>query len=476
MYSLSAFRTYDIRGIRQQDIDEEFGARLGYVLWQHMLSKVDRPRILIVWDVRLANNILIEETLKWFASAGIEQVEVYGRDERFPAYPYGICSTSMAYHLWLWEMDYTIIFSASHNTSEYVGMKIVDREMKYIKTADLKRMFEQWEDAVIWDEIPTIISHDTDKMNTLFADMHQRFSSLYSSDTSLPKITFDYSNGAWVHYEQDFLTQDTLDVDHFVHINNVPDSNFSNHESDTSRFANYEQLISEIQTNGSDFWFMFDGDVDRIWMCLPNGRVVTGDVILAIIAKQLLESGKADELWSREIFQEVFCSRVIRDIVDKYNGNLHIVRVWRWAFVDEVIEKNGLIAGETSAHILFKEYGTIEVPLLALYYIIKEVQNFDSAQDMIETYMPYVRDQILHFACDDKDAVIQAVKEKYAEYPQLTIDGVRVEWPDRRFTVRKSGTEPVIKVWLEWETQEIYDRVLWEIKGFLESLGAEEEL
>jgi len=95
--------------------------------------------------------------------------------------------------------------------------------------------------------------------------------------------------------------------------------------------------------------------------------------------------------------------------------------------VDEVIEKNGLIAGETSAHILFKEYGTIEVPLLALYYIIKEVQNFDSAQDMIETYMPYVRDQILHFACDDKDAVIQAVKEKYAQYPQLTIDGVRVE-------------------------------------------------
>jgi len=95
--------------------------------------------------------------------------------------------------------------------------------------------------------------------------------------------------------------------------------------------------------------------------------------------------------------------------------------------VDEVIQKNGLIAGETSAHILFKEYGTIEVPLLALYYIIKELENFSTAIEMIDAYMPYVRGQIVHFKHEEKDMIIEEFKNRYADYEQNLTDGVRIE-------------------------------------------------
>lgn len=470
MHAMTAFRAFDIRWVWQQEIDEAFGRHLWYVFWLHLLEKFPNPRILIAADVRLANNILVDEVLKWMKSAGIQAVEVFGRDpEKYPEYTYGVCSTSIMYHLWLGEADCTMIFSASHNAGEYVWIKIVDREGKYFKTVDLRKMYESTEKIEIWSELPSISSHETEKLHTLFDDMSERFSSL----SKLPSITIDYSNGAGVHYERDFLW--TLWWENFHHLFDTPDSDFSNHESDTSRFANYDKLIAKIQSNGSDFWFMFDGDVDRIGLCLPDGRVVTGDIILAIIVKQLLEGGKADELWSREIFQEVFCSRVVRDITKKYWGNLHIVPVWRWKFVDEVIEKNWLIAGETSAHILFKEYGTIEVPLLALYYIMKELESFWSAIEMIDAYMPYVRGQIVHFVHDEKDMVIEEFKKRYADYEQNLTDGVRIEWPDRWLTVRKSGTEPILKVWLEWETQAIYDTILGDIRSVMQELWAHEE-
>jgi len=81
-----------------------------------------------------------------------------------------------------------------------------------------------------------------------------------------------------------------------LHIFTNPDGSFPAHETDTSRFANYKPLIAEIQKNGSDFGFIFDGDADRFGMVTPDGTVVTGDIILAIIARELLTDGTAERL------------------------------------------------------------------------------------------------------------------------------------------------------------------------------------
>ncbi len=112
-----------------------------------------------------------------------------------------------------------------------------------------------------------------------------------------------------------------------VHICITPDGSFPAHDTDTSRFANYEPLLKTIQENGSDFGFIFDGDADRFGMVIPDGTVVTGDILLAIIAKQLLSDGTAEKLGSTTIFQEVFCGKIVRDTVEKYGGKLRMTRV-----------------------------------------------------------------------------------------------------------------------------------------------------
>ena len=83
-----------------------------------------------------------------------------------------------------------MVFSASHNTAEYVGIKIVDKEAKFFKTVDLKAMFEELgHDIEVGDSLPEIVEHETDKLDVLFADMRSRYAEL-----DMPLFTIDYSN------------------------------------------------------------------------------------------------------------------------------------------------------------------------------------------------------------------------------------------------------------------------------------------
>lgn len=89
MYSLSAFKTYDIRGIWQSEIDERFGEIMGYSLGLYLREKwAGNPRILLSSDVREANNILITHFLKGMRTAGVESVTVIGISADLPQYTY----------------------------------------------------------------------------------------------------------------------------------------------------------------------------------------------------------------------------------------------------------------------------------------------------------------------------------------------------------------------------------------------------
>jgi phosphomannomutase len=471
MYKLSAFKTYDIRGIWQSEIDEQFGRIMGYALGLHLIEKYETPKILISSDVREANMTLIDEFLTGMKTAGIKQVTVIGKDEKIPQYTYGVCSTPMAYYAAIDRFDCACLFTASHNPSEYVGAKIVDNKCLSIKSSDLRTLFEAQTQAEIADTgLPEIVSYTDTKITELLADIRGKFSTL----KKIPKITVDYSHGAATHFEQRFLRE--VLSENGIHIFTSPDGSFPAHETDTSRFANYKPLIAEIQKNGSDFGFIFDGDADRFGMVIPDGTVVTGDILLAIIGRELLTDGTAEKLWSRTIFQEVFCGRIVSDTVQKHNGDLRMTRVGREAFVREVMDANGLLAGEVSTHLLFKEYGTIEMPLAGLYYLLKALEKYNNASEMVQEFNTYARGQVFQFITDKKDEAIEALKEKYKNYKQITIDGIRIEAPEWWFCVRKSGTEPMLKVAIEWKDRATYDTILHELRNFFTQQGAIEKI
>lgn len=471
MYSLSAFKSYDIRGIRQKEIDQDFALHLWYSFALHLLSSNPNPKILLISDVRWANIPLIDNLLVGMGSAWIESVENYWLRSDYPSFTYGICGTSIGYYLGMNDYDVTIIVTASHNSKEYVGLKIVKKDASYYTSSELRVMFES--NQIMQHSAKnaaTIIQADLDtKLETLFSSLQSKFSGLQKKQ----KFVVDYGHGAGTHYEQQFISEYFGDLAIGLYTN--PDGDFPAHETDTSRFVNYQWLLSEVSARKADFGLMFDGDVDRFGFVTSAGKIIKGDIVLAIVAHQLLTDGSMEKLWSNKVYQEVFCGNIVREIVEWNNGELQITRVGRGAFVAEVAASGALIAWEVSGHLLFKELGYIEMPLLVLYYVMKESELFDSFDAMIAHYDHNTWGQVLHFATEDKDGTIAALAKHYSDYPIITVDGIRVQLPYGRFCVRKSGTEPIIKVALEADSVENFDLLIAELRNNLKQLGCHEE-
>lgn len=112
--------------------------------------------------------------------------------------------------------------------------------------------------------------------------------------------------------------------------------------------------------------------------------------------------------------------------------------VGREAFVREVTAANALLAGEVSTHLLFKEYGMIEMPLAGLYYFLKAREKYSNATELVREFDTYARGQVLQFITDKKDEAIEKLKIQYDSFTQITIDGIRIEAPEWWFCVRKS--------------------------------------
>ena len=204
MYSLSAFKPYDIRGIWQSEIDEKLGRIMGYALGLHLIEKHGSPKILISSDVREANIPFIDEFLRGMKTAGIETVTVIGQNPEMKQYSYGVCSTPMAYYAAIDTFDCACIFTASHNPSEYVGIKIVDNRCLSIKSNDLRSMFEAHEhDTIEGSAMPEIKPYSDTRITSLLTDLKTKFQTL----KKIPKITIDYSHGAATHFEQTFLRE-----------------------------------------------------------------------------------------------------------------------------------------------------------------------------------------------------------------------------------------------------------------------------
>lgn len=476
-----AFKSYDIRGIWWKEIDADLWYYLGLGLGEYIFNQTGKQATIMIWaDTRQNNTQLINNTLSGLSQVGLTEFVSAGMD--FENYPHGICSTAMAYQLSYQTYDYSIIFSASHNSAEYIGIKIVTKENKFISTHILKTLFTKQFEAQ-----PTFQSLDNKQALALYKSLSwidnnkkKRSDTLdhYFGQLTKPhSFAIDYGHGAAVAYELEYINRLTTHNSTLSTLNlfTTPDGSFPAHETDTSRFSNYEKLTQAVQDNNLDFGFMFDGDADRLGIVLKNGTVMTGDILTAIVAKQALTNGMADAFWSKKIFYEVFSSKVVPETVTAYGWESTMVRVGRWAFCEQVISEHGLIAGESSAHILFWPYGTAEMPLLALALILKESEEFSSFDEMAAHYMSTYKSQVYHFAITDKDGLIAHIQEYYSSYPQYTIDGVRIEWPGWWFTVRKSGTEDIVKVAGEANIREEFEAEYKKLRDIIIRFGGHEE-
>ncbi|MBA2868200.1 phosphomannomutase/phosphoglucomutase [Methanococcus maripaludis] len=435
------FKAYDIRGIYEKDLDDNFAYSLGKLVGKKY------ERIMVGNDIRIGSKRL----LKPF---------IYGILENSKVYYAGEISTPLMYFGTLKKFDLGVILTASHNPKEYTGFKMCDIDAIPLSPVDeIKPNFEMFE--LSENQKEEIENLDLESLKVDILSEYLNFFTKKLEKTNR-KIAVDFANGATTNAEKKVLEKV---LEHKIFVNDFPDGNFPAHEPDTLKKECLIDIVNTVKTNFCEFGLIFDGDGDRIGMVDEKGEILAGDILTAIISNEILNEVKG------KIVYDLRCSKVVPETISKNGGTPVKTRVGHYFIKKLMHEIDAEFAGEFSNHFYFKLTGYFESPLLALNYILKALEREGKPlSEISKNYKKYFHSGEINFKVANQKKSIESIEKKYGNICKIEkLDGISLYCNDFWFNVRSSNTEPLLRLNLEADDEKTMNEKLTEIKEIINS-------
>ena len=435
MTELTCFKAYDIRGQLGVELNEEIAYRIGRAYAEFLQPK----SIVLGGDVRLTS-----EALKTALSEGI-------RDAGSDVIDIGMVGTEEVYfatsHL---NADGGIEVTASHNPIDHNGMKPIREGSRPISAdtglLDIKRLAEQ-------NQFSPAIQEQRGgykKMSVLEAYLDHLFGYLDVSKVKPLKLVMNAGNGAAGHVvdaiEKRFAELN-LPVE-LIKINNQPDGTFPNGIPNPILHENRAPTIDAVLEHGADMGIAWDGDFDRCFLVDEKGNFIEGYYIVGLLAEAfLLKNPGAKVVHDPRLTWNTI------EVAEK-NGGQAIQSKTGHAFIKERMRaEDAIYGGEMSAHHYFRDFFYCDSGMIPWLLVVELVSTTgkplsELVNDMV---LAYPSPGELNRKIADPAAAIQRVREHY-ESSALVIDdtdGISMEFPEWRFNLRMSNTEPVVRLNLE---------------------------
>ncbi|MEM4667861.1 MAG: phosphomannomutase/phosphoglucomutase [Nitrososphaerota archaeon] len=424
------FRAYDIRGVYGRDLREEL-VKVIASSFATMLG--NSGTVLVGRDVRLSGESLAKAVSTGLRESGCDVVDV------------GIVPTPGAYFgVVYWKLKGGVQITASHNPPEWNGMKLITEDGGTISEGagmeELKKIALESKIIKV-DRIGVEISRDLIKDYVEFL-----LSKVKIGDRKL-RIVVDYSNGAVSIVFPKIAEQLGLEL---IELNKEPNGLFPGHlpEPNEETLKDLQKKVIEVK---ADLGAGFDGDGDRVVFVDEKGRLLAGDITLAVFVKYLEKKGR--------VLYDVNSSSALREVILSCGCEPVEMRVGRAFFLRAIREMNGVIAGEKSNHIYFSELWGFDD---AIYALLKMAEILSKSgrklSEIVDEIPKYPSTPIIVFDCPDevKWKVVDLIAEKL-EKEALNInriDGVKAYFKDGWILIRPSNTMPQIKMSAEASSEE----------------------
>jgi len=451
----SILREYDIRGIVGDTLTTADVEAIGKAFGTIVRDRAgEGAKVAVGYDGRLSSPELSQFLCSGLTSAGVDVINV------------GIGPTPMlyfaSYHL---GADAGMMITGSHNPPEFNGIKMMLQGKSFFGEAiqDLGRSVSAGRFAD-----GAGILKETD----ISEDYISRLLDCLQSDQVTMKVAWDPGNGASGDIVRRLVSR--LGGEHIL-INAEIDGTFPNHHPDPTVEENLDQLKSVVADQKCDLGIGFDGDGDRIGVVDSQGRVLWGDQLMVIWARDVLK-----RLPGSTIIADVKTSGVFYDEVEKAGGDPLMWMTGHSLIKSKMAELEAPLAGEMSGHIFFADeyYGfddAIYAALRLLRVLLEEGQAIDDIKDALpEMY----NTPELRFDCPDdkKFAIADEVKERLTQTSDAkihTMDGVRVETEDGWWLLRASNTQPVLVARCESKSEAGLERLKEAVAAQLLASGVE---
>ncbi|MFH1688814.1 MAG: phosphomannomutase/phosphoglucomutase [Candidatus Eisenbacteria bacterium] len=441
------FREYDIRGVVDRDLTDDVVRDIGRGFGTYVLRHGGKS-ISLGGDVRHSTERFRTLITEGALSTGLDVVDI------------GTVPTpALYYSLYVLPVDGSIMITGSHNPPDMNGFKL-----------------NLGEDSVYGEEIQKIreiieagdFAEGSGSVSS--ADILEQYTNAVRERIKLErplKVVADCGNGCGSLVAVDLLTSLGCEV---IPLFCEPDGNFPNHHPDPTVMEYITDLIAAVKEHGADVGIGYDGDADRVGVVDENGDVVFADIMLALLAREVLAGGPA------EIIFDVKCSQALVEDIEAHGGTPVMWKTGHSLLKKKMSERGAPMGGEMSGHMVLAEgYYNIDDAIYASCRILQMLSRSDRPLSEMVATIPkyYSTPEIRGETRDDAtkfEIVAKAVEYFTANYDVIDVDGVRILFGDGWGLVRASNTQPVIVMRFEARTEarlaEIQETVTSKLREF----------
>ena len=450
-----AFGKNDIRGIYEKDITEElyYNIGIGFIEWLKIKSgkKPSDMTLTVCRDARLHSPGLSNSLIAGLTSTGANVINL------------GLAPTPIGYYseVTMSEVISAMIITASHNPSEYNGLKMTYQHQT-LNEAQIKEVkeltFKNWQNTQT--PIVTNLVKDYDIIPEYIEDMKKRFGHIGKGI----KVVVDSANATGGIVGPKLYRQLGCEV---IELFSEPDGRFPNHHPNPSDLKTLKDIEKSVVENEADVGIAYDGDSDRIGIVDTKGNPLTGDKLLLIYAMDLISNCEKKPT----IVSEVKCSQVLYDTINKTGATAVMCKTGHGYIKEKMKETGAILAGEMSGHTFFKDrYYGFDDAIYAGCRIIEIISknkktnpNF-KIQDMLKPFNAVYTSNEVRFPCPNelKKSVLEKLKEYVNTHKDMfgveikeivTLDGMRIVFNGGFALIRQSNTEPVFTLRFEAKTK-----------------------
>jgi phosphomannomutase / phosphoglucomutase len=449
--SPTIFREYDIRGLVDQDLNEEAVHLIGRALGTRVREAGGR-RVVVGYDARLSGPRFARQAIAGLNASGVDAIDL------------GIVPTPLVYFAaHVLDVDGLCMITGSHNPPEYNGMKIGVGKATF-HGEEIQALRQLIESGKFADGSGTSGKQD---IVGPYQDYVRK--NLRLGKRKL-KVVVDAGNGTGGVVAVPLFQSLGIDV---VPLFIEMDGNFPNHHPDPTVEKNLEALKKKVLETGADLGISYDGDADRVGAVDENAHVMWGDQITLLLAREILkeEPGAA-------IVSEVKCSMTLYDDIAKHGGRAIMWKAGHSLIKAKMKEEKAALAGEMSGHIFFAHrWFGFDDGIYSSARFLELLSHTDQPLSRLLDDVPktYATPELRHDCPEDKKfEVVRRAQEWFAaRYEAVTVDGVRVIFPDGWGLVRASNTQPLLVLRFEAKTSERAAEIEQLVRGRVEAIMRE---
>ena len=364
--------------------------------------------------------------------------------------------------------DGGIIITASHNPTQWNALKLLNENGEFLNSHEGKLIVDFSENKNFTfsqvEDLGTLTKENQSMNQHIDSVLNLNLVNAEKIKAKKLKIVVDAVNSTGGIIVPDFLNKLDIEV---IKLYCEPNGNFPHNPEPLKN--NLKDLSNKVIETGADMGIAVDPDVDRLVFMCENGELFGEENTLVACSDYVLSKTPGNTV------SNLSSSRALNDITLKYNQTHYYSAVGEVNVIEKMKEVNAIIGGEGNGGVIYPEshYGRDAIVGIGLFLSLYCERGL-SASNLLNTYPKYymVKEKINLSSSINVDKILNQIAEKYKNEKIDLVDGVRIDFIDSWVQLRKSNTEPIIRIYSEAKSEEKSNNLISEIKTLIKEIAS----